>query len=562
LRSVPTSVRAVGAVICTVAVVAATLVATSSIERSAANRGYQRTQTAQLLLNTMLDRETGLRGYLETGDETFLAPYTNGTATFQAAVRTARSYTRSVPSAQAAFAEQIALAQRWQGVAQSAIAQVHRVGVHHLLLSDALARKRVMDAFRAANTRYLAAMNARRIADLAHATTLSTWIIVALSLALTLTGLALVRLNSRREQRAREALRAAERARDARERKYVEARRRFAEIVQVSNTEAEARELIKRRIEAGLSGSRVTLLNRNNSADRLEASTPVQSDTALAGALVSAQPRSCLAIRLGRTREEGFSGADSAIACEICGQLGSPRTLCEPLLVGGEVIGSLLVEHEDELGDQERRLISETVTYTAPVLANLRNLAIAERRAHTDSLTGLPNRRALDDTFKLLVAQAARAVTPLTVMLIDLDHFKEVNDTYGHDRGDEVLAAVGTAVTESVRTSDFAARMGGEEFLVLLPNTNIAGATKVALSIANAIARTPVYGVDRKVTASFGVASYPEHGADPETLLRSADRALYQAKRDGRNCVRFATEPARREERQPAATTADLIQLN
>ncbi len=547
MPTVPTSIRAVGAVLCTVAVLAASLVATSSIERSAANRGYEGTQTAQALLNTMLNRDSDLRGYMQTGDEAFLSGDVTGAGSFLAAVRAAQVYARSTPGAEADLAAEVQLAGQWQADALRAIALVRRGGVHDTSLAGALARKRVMDAFRAADTRYLAAMNTQRIADLDHATTLSTWIIVGLSLLFALTGLALVRLNVHRERQRREAIRAAELERDARERAYVEARRHFAEIVQVSETEGEARELIKRRIETGLPGSAVVVLSRNNSADRLEATTPVAPDSPLTRTLEGAKPRSCLAIRLGRVHNEGGEGAERSVACEICG--GVPgRSLCEPLLVGGEVIGSLLIAHEQELNDQGRRLISETVTYTAPVLANLRNLAIAERRAHTDALTGLPNRRALDDTFKLMLAQASRALSPLSVMLIDLDRFKEVNDTFGHDRGDEVLAAVSTTLTESVRTSDFAARMGGEEFLVLLPNTDPLVAGTVAEGVARALAATRVNGVERRVTASFGVAGFPMHGADAPTLLRSADRALYQAKRDGRDCVRVATAAARREE--------------
>jgi diguanylate cyclase (GGDEF)-like protein len=125
-------------------------------------------------------------------------------------------------------------------------------------------------------------------------------------------------------------------------------------------------------------------------------------------------------------------------------------------------------------------------------------------------------------------------------MLIDLDRFKAVNDTHGHDRGDEVLAATATALKETVRASDFAARIGGEEFLVLLADTDSAGAVTVAESIARALAGTRVHGVERMATASFGIAGYPMHGVDVASLLRSADRALYQAKRDGRDCVRVA----------------------
>jgi diguanylate cyclase (GGDEF)-like protein len=539
LTSVSTSIRAVGAVLCTVAAVIATLLATSSIERRAADRGYQGTQTAQTLLNTMLNRETGLRGYLETDDEAFLQPYLGGSARFAAAMKSAESYAHGVPAAEQALNEQRALATRWQSVAEMVIVKVRRQGVHHQSLRAALARKQVMDAFRAANAKYLAAMNTQRMHLLSVATNLSTWIVGGLSLLLTLAGLWLVRVNTRRERRAQETLRAVEQRRDAREREYVEDRRRFAEVVQVSETESEARELIKRRIETSLPGTMVTILSRNNSADRLEATTPVPEGNPLTTALEGAKPRSCLAIRMGHEHEEQSAELGSTVACEICGKTDGP-SLCEPLLVSGEVIGSLLIAHEDPLDEQGRRLINETVSYTAPVLANLRNLAIAERRAHTDSLTGLPNRRALDDTFKLLIAQAGRALTPLSVMLIDLDRFKEVNDTYGHDRGDEVLAAMATTLKESVRSSDFAARMGGEEFLVLLPNTDPASAGAVAEGIARSLAKTQVHGMERMVTASFGVAGYPVHGEDMPTLLRSADRALYQAKRDGRDCVRVA----------------------
>jgi diguanylate cyclase (GGDEF)-like protein len=536
--------RAVLAVLGTVVVVVATLLATSSIERGAANRGYEGTQTAQGLLNTMLDRESGLRGFLETGDEAFLTSYTSGPNAFTAAVRRAQAYARSVPAAEQTLSAQVELASRWQRAAAVEIAQARSVGVHRLSLRTALARKRVMDAFRVTNTDYLAVMNTRRVQLLNDATTLSLWIVVGLSLLLMLTGLWLVRVNARRERKAQEILRAAEQQRDARERAYVEERRRFAEVVQVSETESEARELIRRRIETSLAGAAVTVLNRNNSANRLEAMTALPEGSPLNEALQGARPRSCLAIRLGRAREEGEERvARSAVRCEVCGSL-EGRSVCEPLLVGGEVIGALLIEHEDPLDEQGKRLINETVTYTAPVLANLRNLAIAERRAHTDSLTGLPNRRALDDTFKLLMAQAGRAATPLSVVLIDLDRFKHVNDTYGHERGDEVLAAMATTLKDGLRGSDFAARMGGEEFLLLLPNTEPRTAAKVAEGLRTLLARTAVHGVEQGVTASFGVAGYPVHGVDIQSLLRGADRAVYQAKRDGRNCVRVASSAA------------------
>jgi diguanylate cyclase (GGDEF)-like protein len=155
----------------------------------------------------------------------------------------------------------------------------------------------------------------------------------------------------------------------------------------------------------------------------------------------------------------------------------------------------------------------------------------------------MPNSRAARDTLKRMVAQAARSESPLAAVLLDLDHFKQINDTYGHGAGDDVLASVGAALTAGVRTSDFAGRYGGEEFLLLLPDTTAEDAATVAEKIRAMIEGTPVTGVERRITASFGVSGFPEHALDADALLRSADRALYTSKRDGRNRVTGSATP-------------------
>jgi diguanylate cyclase (GGDEF)-like protein len=177
------------------------------------------------------------------------------------------------------------------------------------------------------------------------------------------------------------------------------------------------------------------------------------------------------------------------------------------------------------------------VTQAAPVLANLRNLALAELRAATDALTGLPNRRAIDDHLKRLMAGAGRSLTPMSAILMDLDHFKDINDTYGHERGDEVLAALGAILRTELRGSDFAGRSGGEEFIVMLPDTDRAGALRVAEHLRQAMHSLTVPGVSRAITASFGVSTYPDDALDGDTLMRLADRALYAAKQGGRDRV-------------------------
>jgi len=313
----------------------------------------------------------------------------------------------------------------------------------------------------------------------------------------------------------------------------------FAETMQVTQSEQEAHELLQRHIERSVDGSRVIVLNRNNSANRLDATTTLPDDASgLMERLSGAEPRSCMAIRLGRNYDRQ-PGDEPLLACALCGAE-DRSTTCQPLLVGGEVIGSVLVEHDAGLDGTAERRVRESVTQAAPVLANLRNLAIAELRAATDALTGLPNARAVQDTLRRMIAQAGRTMTPVAAVLLDLDHFKLVNDTYGHGKGDEVLAVVGDVLANTVRTSDFVGRSGGEEFLMLLPATDRDGALKVAESVRAAIARITVPLVERPITASLGVAVMPQDAGDAETLVRMADRALYAAKAAGRDRVELA----------------------
>jgi diguanylate cyclase (GGDEF)-like protein len=316
----------------------------------------------------------------------------------------------------------------------------------------------------------------------------------------------------------------------------------FADALQLARSETEAFGVVRRYLERLVPGGSATILNRNNSANRLESRSPVE-DPIMAAALEGAEPESCLAIRGGRVHQRCGPG-DELIGCEICGAAGENVT-CVPSLVGGEVIGSVLVSHPRKLAAADAGALSTSLAEAAPIVANLRNLAIAELRAATDSLTGLPNNRAVHETLKLMAAQAGRTAAPLAVVLFDLDHFKEVNDTHGHGKGDEVLAAVGDTVASTVRDSDFVGRYGGEEFLALFPATDRQGAIEGAERLRKAIAGIGVGGGSRKVTASFGVAVLPDDAGDAEQVLRSADRALYTAKREGRDRVEAAAAEIR-----------------
>ena len=313
----------------------------------------------------------------------------------------------------------------------------------------------------------------------------------------------------------------------------------FADTLQLTESEEGAHHLLQRRLTRVVPGGAVTVLNRNNSANRLEPMTDVSFDPGLADRLESAEPRSCLAIRSARLHEESAKDP-GLITCDVCSSCAT-FSMCTLLTVSGEVIGSVLVSGDRRADVRQRRLVRDSVAQAAPVLANLRNLAIAQLRASTDALTGLPNKRSVADNLKRMFAQASRTANPMAVVMVDLDHFKMLNDRFGHPAGDQVLASVGAVMRATLRDGDFAGRNGGEEFAVVLPNTDAAGAMAVAEKLRKAIADVVVPGVDVEITASLGAAAYPEHALSPERLERLADAALYVAKRAGRNRVEVAS---------------------
>lgn len=162
-------------------------------------------------------------------------------------------------------------------------------------------------------------------------------------------------------------------------------------------------------------------------------------------------------------------------------------------------------------------------------------------RAQTfiDPLTGLHNRRFLDEALPRELARAAREGNELAVAMLDIDHFKKLNDTYGHDAGDHAIRAVADAIRGALRESDLVCRFGGEEFVVILPATIPEQAPAKIKAVCDGIRSRPIMflGVELRVTLSAGIASAPRNGTSPETLLRAADVALYRAKREGRDRV-------------------------
>ena len=169
------------------------------------------------------------------------------------------------------------------------------------------------------------------------------------------------------------------------------------------------------------------------------------------------------------------------------------------------------------------------------------NAQMSIEMAITDALTGLHNRRYMETHIGTLVEQAVVRGKPLTVLVLDIDYFKSINDTYGHDAGDEVLREFALRIRKSIRGIDLACRYGGEEFVVVMPDTDVGIAARVAERIRRQIAGHR-FLIDRgarsiEVTISIGIAARQSPDDDAVTLLKRADEALYRAKRDGRNRV-------------------------
>ncbi len=190
-------------------------------------------------------------------------------------------------------------------------------------------------------------------------------------------------------------------------------------------------------------------------------------------------------------------------------------------------------------------LLETIAAYAALHLEHALELGRARQSAETDPLTALPNRRAFERAWRAEIARHERYLQPLAMILLDIDHFKQINDRWGHDAGDEVLRSVAGALRRAVRDVDLPARHGGEEFVVLLPQTAFAAASDAAERLRSAIEELHVRwtGDTIPVRVSLGVSGCPASVASPDDLLRSADAALYEAKRAGRNRVVAAPSP-------------------
>ncbi len=261
-------------------------------------------------------------------------------------------------------------------------------------------------------------------------------------------------------------------------------------------------------------------------------------------------PMVCWAIRRGRQHL-----VDARHPGLLCGHITGPETgqyLCVPLTVNGEAIGILHLNHASmpapDRQDTAEALYSEHKTQLVTIIAEhialaLSNLKLKEslrQQSIRDALTGLYNRRYMEETLERELSRAAREGISVGVMMFDIDHFKNFNDLEGHDAGDALLRELGTFLNKSIRSSDIVCRCGGEEFLVVLPGATKENARLRAEELRLGVKELLVYHLGKplaKCTISIGVAAYPEDEKSIERLLKTADNALYRAKNEGRDRV-------------------------
>ena len=386
----------------------------------------------------------------------------------------------------------------------------------------------------------------------------STLLVALLSPVLVLLVLRPLALQMARREQAEMALRTACEQLEQRVReRTADLERRNQEInllAQASNllqacvSTAEAYDVAARTAELILPGSSGALFMYNPSRDHLER-------RAAWGQLVSSleppvfSPDSCWALRRGRTHS-----VDDSCSGRLCGHecdTSQAPSMCIPMIAQGEVLGVVRIEPAaasapaasgDESGISA--VATALLEHIAMALTNLRLRESLRDQSIHDPLTGLFNRRYMEESLAREIRQAERRGQPLTVVMLDLDHFKRFNDRFGHQAGDLVLREVGALLSHHIRSGDIPCRYGGEEFALVLPDTGWEAVVAKVEALLAAIKGLHLRCDDRtlgRVASSAGIACFPEHGTTGVELLRSADHALYQAKTNGRDRAMVAS---------------------
>lgn len=333
----------------------------------------------------------------------------------------------------------------------------------------------------------------------------------------------------------------------------------MVELLQTCHSQAEANTVIQGALPKLLPGvgGALYVSRRDDAALELQVSW---------GSIAATQsfcPDDCWALRRGRPHL--YEPASAAAVCRHAGEC-EDACLCVPLVSQGDTLAVLHLRRATTecLSEDVQRLASALAEQLSLAVGNLRLQETLRSGSERDPLTDLYNRRHLEISLQRELARARRHGFPVSLVMLDVDHFKAFNDTNGHDAGDEVLRNVAHVLKRHTRAEDVACRYGGEEFLLVLSDCAVDDAYSKGEAIREAIAQLHVFSRGLalpRITASLGIACYPEDGDRMEDLIAGADAALYRAKSSGRNCIVASNapgdivlfEPRTRDRSEPAA---------
>lgn len=520
-------------------------------DRNVVEKQLDGIRTVQGLL---VDAETGERGYALTGMETFLRPYYVATSQLPDAIKLLRENYRNDSSAEIAKVEDF--------IEKSALKLDHLDMVIKLRSTQGAAAtvaeiatgsgKHLMDQVRDLGGELIQA-EVEEVAILDNQLNANLRWAVAVSIASFLLTLVLGRFIyvSMRQTIKRQAESTASALSSStqlsKSLKNLERRNteigllaEMARLLQTEMSQEETLQLVSTYCQQLLEGSSGTLYLYRNSADALQPAASWGHVEAQSDVLIG--PKDCWAIRRGHfhmvehrheLRCAHYSDKSEFNDGEI--------HWCLPLIAYGETLGLLHIQHAGENGDKEisRQFAEAAAEQTALALANGRMRQVLQVQSIKDPLTGLYNRRFMEETLKRELSKATRDAVDLSLIMLDLDNFKKLNDIHGHSAGDAVLRSTASLIMKSIRATDVACRFGGEELIIILPDCSIEDALLRAESIRDSLeSMSPTDGVQTfSVTASFGVASTTRNGTDQTLLMQAADAALYKAKRGGKNRV-------------------------
>lgn len=327
--------------------------------------------------------------------------------------------------------------------------------------------------------------------------------------------------------------------------KEIELLHRLANMLAACNTMDEAQQVVEDivpRLIGNLNGAIALIRSSRNQLEiKLDWGGKWPGESTYA-------PHECWALRKGKYHLA--NDEHTSLPCKHMAKVGNNQSICIPLIAHGNTIGILhLYLADQELSHEKMQLAFTIGEHLGLALANLNLQDKLREQAIRDPLTGLYNRRYLEESLDHEIMRARRRNQCLSVLMLDMDHFKRFNDTFGHDAGDYVLKSLGSLLTESVRGEDIVCRVGGEELAIILPETGGENAGIVAAKLCENVRQMHLELNGQplgQLTVSIGISSYPMQGDKGESLLKAADLALYEAKESGRDRFCYSqvqTEP-------------------